>query len=109
MDTWGVNLDLHVHMAIMLVPILLGTWIRNLKFLVPLSSLANVLIVFSYIACIYVISHDLPAISERRYVADLSQLPLFFGTAIYAFEGIALVRRTEKYNLVLNSVGQMYS
>ncbi|XP_008211053.1 proton-coupled amino acid transporter 1 [Nasonia vitripennis] len=91
MGVWGVDLDLHVHMAIMLVPILLSTWIRNLKLLVPLSSLANVLIVFGYVATIYVISHDLPAISERRYVADWSQLPLFFGTAIYAFEGIALV------------------
>ena len=34
---------------------------------------------------------DLPAISERNYVSSLHKLPLFFGTAIYIFEGIGLV------------------
>jgi solute carrier family 36 (proton-coupled amino acid transporter) len=39
-----------------------------------------------YYAC-----QDLPSISERNYVASLRQIPLFFGTAIFAFEGISLV------------------
>lgn len=34
---------------------------------------------------------DLPPISERNYVSSLHKLPLFFGTAIYIFEGIGLV------------------
>jgi solute carrier family 36 (proton-coupled amino acid transporter) len=39
-----------------------------------------------YYAC-----QDLPSITERNYVAPLRQIPLFFGTAIFAFEGICLV------------------
>ncbi|XP_058790606.1 proton-coupled amino acid transporter 1 isoform X2 [Phymastichus coffea] len=91
MSVWGIELDLHLHMAIVLVPIMFSTWIRNLKFLVPLSSLANFLIIAGYAATIYIMCHDLPAISERRYVADWNKLPLFFGTVIYSFEGITLV------------------
>lgn len=36
-------------------------------------------------------SQDLPPISEREYFASFAKLPLYFGTALFAFEGIALV------------------
>ena len=39
----------------------------------------------------YYATLDLPAISERNYTSSLHKLPLFFGTAIYIFEGIGLV------------------
>lgn len=84
-------MDVHQHMAVVLIPILLSTWIRNLKYLVPLSSVANFLVLAGYIATMYIMSHDVPSISERRYVADWHEIPLFFGTVIYSFEGITLV------------------
>lgn len=40
----------------------------------------------------YYSSQDLPPISERYYIPpNLHQLPLYYGTTIFAFEGIALV------------------
>lgn len=35
--------------------------------------------------------NDLPKFSERRFTARISQLPLYFGTSMYAFEGVNLV------------------
>lgn len=84
-------MDVHQHMAVILIPIMLSTWIRNLKYLVPISSLANFLVIAGYVATMYIMCHDLPPIHERRYIADWHELPLFFGTVIYSFEGITLV------------------
>lgn len=40
----------------------------------------------------YYASQDLPNVNERDFVpSDIRKLPLFFGTAIFAFEGISLV------------------
>ncbi|XP_015602545.1 proton-coupled amino acid transporter 1 isoform X2 [Cephus cinctus] len=91
LSVYEINISVGVLMAIVLIPIMLSTWIRNLKYLVPLSSIANFLIIVGYIATMYIMSHDLPPIQERKYVASWSTLPLFFGTVIYSFEGITLV------------------
>lgn len=91
LDVYGIEMDVHQHMAVVLIPIMLSTWIRNLKYLVPVSSLANFLVTAGYLATMYIMCHDLPSISERNYVAKWHDLPLFFGTVIYSFEGITLV------------------
>lgn len=39
----------------------------------------------------YYILQDLPPISDRVFVAPVTEWPLFFGTVIFSFEGIALV------------------
>ena len=91
LDVYGLEMDVHQHMAVILIPIMLSTWISNLKYLVPISSLANFLVIAGYVATMYIMSHDLPPIHERRYIADWHELPLFFGTVIYSFEGITLV------------------
>lgn len=43
------------------------------------------------ILTIYYAVDDLPPIDDRVHVADIMRLPHFFGIAIFAFEGIALV------------------
>ncbi|XP_017893262.1 proton-coupled amino acid transporter 2 isoform X1 [Ceratina calcarata] len=91
LDVYGIEMSYHQHMAVILIPIMLSTWIRNLKYLVPISSMANFLVIAGYVATMYIMCHDLPPIYERRYIADWHELPLFFGTVIYSFEGITLV------------------
>jgi amino acid permease len=92
MDFYNVELDIHVHMAIILLPIMVSCWIRDLKYLVPLSLFANFAMTVGIAVTLYYISQDLPSPSTREYIAPWTRIPLFFGTAIYSFEGIGLVR-----------------
>jgi len=39
----------------------------------------------------YILKDPLPPVSSRAAAATWKQLPLYFGTAIYAFEGIGMV------------------
>ncbi|KAK9882050.1 hypothetical protein WA026_018900 [Henosepilachna vigintioctopunctata] len=89
-------MDIHIHMAIVFTPILLTSLIRNLKFLAPLSTIANVFMTTGLLFTIYYCVQDLPPISERIYVANIKTMPLFFGTAMFAFEGIGLVLPLQK-------------
>jgi amino acid permease len=91
MDYNGVELDIRVQMTMVLLPIILSCWIRDLKYLVPLSLFANIAMLVGICVTLYYITQDLPAPSTREYIAPWSRIPLFFGTVIYAFEGIGLV------------------
>uniref|UniRef100_A0A182JIZ1 Amino acid transporter transmembrane domain-containing protein n=1 Tax=Anopheles atroparvus TaxID=41427 RepID=A0A182JIZ1_ANOAO len=90
-DQYGFVLDVHLHMALLLVPIVLTSIITKLKFLSYCSMTAMVFMTFGIGITFYYALQDLPSPSERHLVGRLDQLPLFFGTAIFAFEGIALV------------------
>ncbi|CAH2215809.1 jg878 [Pararge aegeria aegeria] len=90
-DQYEIHIDLSIHMMFVFVPILIICMIRNLKYLTPFSTLANVLMAIGVGAVLYEATQDLPPVDSRVYLASWSQLPLYFGTAIYAFEGIGLV------------------
>jgi solute carrier family 36 (proton-coupled amino acid transporter) len=97
MDSYITPLDVRVYMALALPPILFSSWIRSLKYLAPVSGVANFLMALGLAVTIYYSSQDLPSITERQAFAGWKTLPLFFGTAIYAFEGIGLVNISTCY------------
>ncbi|XP_044731832.1 proton-coupled amino acid transporter 1-like [Chrysoperla carnea] len=88
---FDVKLSNKYWMMIALVPILLSALIRNLKYLTPLSMAANCCMISGIIITFYFTSSGLPHPRERDYVASPALMPLYFGTAIFAFEGIGLV------------------
>ncbi|CAK1553986.1 unnamed protein product [Leptosia nina] len=90
-DQYGITIDLSIHMIFVIIPVLISCMIRNLKFLTPLSMIANVMMAVGVGVVLYEAAQDLPSIQERTFLASWQQLPLYFGTAIYAFEGIGLV------------------
>jgi len=90
-DHYYGSVNYHVYMVIILLPMLLLASIRNLKYLSPVSMLANLLQFVGLGIIFYYLFQDLPFTWERKMFATWGQLPLYFGTAIYAFEGIGVV------------------
>jgi len=80
-----------VLIAILLVPILLLCYIQHLKVLAWFSVLANVATVASFAIIFTYIFQDLVPDTLPPMVKPWSEVPIFFGTAIYAFEGIGLI------------------
>ncbi|XP_055595085.1 proton-coupled amino acid transporter-like protein pathetic isoform X2 [Uranotaenia lowii] len=87
--------DVRYYILLLLAPLILINLIRQLKYLTPFSMIANVLIGVSVGITLYYIVTDLPAFSERKAIADVHHMPMFFGTVIFALEGIGVVMSLE--------------
>nr|CAD7202516.1 unnamed protein product [Timema douglasi] len=90
-DHW----DLRIYMVLMMPVLIAINMVRNLKYLAPLSMIANLLIATGLAITFYYIFSDMPALETRPNFSTWHQLPLFFGTAIFALEGIGVVMPLE--------------
>ena len=57
----------------------------------PVSMIANLCMATGIVIIFYYITQDLPSVNERKPISSPSQMPLFFGTSVFAFEGIGVV------------------
>lgn len=86
-----------MYMIIILLPLVLSCQIRELRYLVPFSFLANIFMVISFAITLYYMFTDLKTenIEKLSLIGSYSQLPLFFSTVIFAMEGIGVVMPVE--------------
>ncbi|GAB6033217.1 hypothetical protein CHUAL_012821 [Chamberlinius hualienensis] len=87
----GPVLDYRIYISFLFIPTVLLNLIRNLKLLVPATVVANVCEIISLGIIFYYVCQDIPHTSSVPMMAPFSTLPLWFGTVIFAFEGIGLV------------------
>jgi proton-coupled amino acid transporter len=80
-------------MALILVPMVLYCLIRDLKYLAPFSAFANFIMIGSIGVILYdlFLDGDLKPYNELMLVAPVRNWPIFFSSAVYAFEGISCV------------------
>ncbi|VVC39501.1 Amino acid transporter, transmembrane domain [Cinara cedri] len=96
MSWYKIPLDVHVSILITMVPIMISSLIRNLKFIARLSAIANMCMLVGLFVILYYCANGLPPLSTRAAVAHWTSIPLYFGTSIFAFEGISLVLPLEQ-------------
>lgn len=100
--------DVRLFMLIILVPLILINWIRNLKFLAPFSTLANIITLVSFGIILYYIFRDPVTVEGKQAVGSLKEFPLFFGTVLFALEAIGVILPLENEMKTPKSFGGSY-
>uniref|UniRef100_A0A8D0GFV9 Solute carrier family 36 member 1 n=1 Tax=Sphenodon punctatus TaxID=8508 RepID=A0A8D0GFV9_SPHPU len=85
------TMDSRLYILSLLPFLVLLVFIQNLKFLSIFSMLANLAMLGSLIMIYQYIVRGIPESGNLPFVAPWKTYPLFFGTAIFAFEGIGVV------------------
>lgn len=100
-DAFNISIRVQVWIVIVLPLIIVCCWIRDLDTLTPFSLIANMCIIFSLVVILYEIIYELTSENpdeeasireEPLAIATAATFPLYFGTVVYAFEGIGMVR-----------------
>ncbi|XP_017773901.1 PREDICTED: proton-coupled amino acid transporter-like protein CG1139 isoform X2 [Nicrophorus vespilloides] len=82
-------------MLMFLLPLILLNWVRNLKLLAPFSTLANLITLVSFGIVLYFLIDEGPTFKDREPLGEVENLPLFFGTVLFALEAIGVIMPLE--------------
>ncbi|XP_017136220.1 proton-coupled amino acid transporter-like protein pathetic isoform X1 [Drosophila miranda] len=90
----GTEVSSRLLICSLLVPLILIAWVPNLKYLAPVSMVANVFMGLGLGITFYYLTQDLPPLESRNYLV-LGTLPSFFSITIFAMEAIGVVMPLE--------------
>ncbi|XP_011640177.2 LOW QUALITY PROTEIN: proton-coupled amino acid transporter-like protein CG1139 [Pogonomyrmex barbatus] len=89
------DIKVDIYMTILLVPLILINYIRNLKYLTPCSTLANIIMFAGFAIILYFIFEEPLSFTNREPYGDVTNFPLFFGTVLFALEAIGVIMPLE--------------
>ncbi|XP_017040393.1 proton-coupled amino acid transporter-like protein pathetic [Drosophila ficusphila] len=90
----GTEISLRLLICALLIPLILIAWVPNLKYLAPVSMVANLFMGLGLAITFYYLVQDLPPVQEREFVV-WGTLPQFFSITIFAMEAIGVVMPLE--------------
>uniref|UniRef100_A0A8D8K1L4 Proton-coupled amino acid transporter 4 n=1 Tax=Culex pipiens TaxID=7175 RepID=A0A8D8K1L4_CULPI len=90
-----ISWDTRVYIGLTTIVIAAITQVRELKYLVPFSLIANVFMVVAFAICLYYIFSEPISLENRNHWPELSALPTFFSIVVYAIDAIANVLPVE--------------
>ncbi|PSN54888.1 Proton-coupled amino acid transporter-like protein [Blattella germanica] len=82
----------------LLLPLILLNWVRNLKLLAPFSTFANIVTFVGLGITMYYVFDGIPSPAERDMVGHVFDFPLFIGTTLFALEAVGVIIALE-YNM----------
>lgn len=91
----GSDMNEQMAIAALLIPLILLAWVPNLKYLAPVSAVANVFMGVGLGITFYYLVDDMPAVSDRPMAVDFMKIPSFFSIVIFAMEAIGVVMPLE--------------
>jgi len=91
LDQYMDPVDERIIMLIILLPLVFINYIKNLKFLAPLTTIANILTFVSFAIIFYFIFSKEVSLEGRQAIGDYRDFPLYFGTVLFALEAIGMV------------------
>ncbi|XP_054276149.1 proton-coupled amino acid transporter-like protein CG1139 [Macrosteles quadrilineatus] len=101
-----VVVDLRVLMCVILVPLIITCYIRNLKLLAPFSQAANLLMYLSLATIMIFILRDLPPVDSVPYVGTPAGFVRFFTTTLFALSATGVVVSVERNMKTPTSFGK---
>ncbi|XP_076296414.1 proton-coupled amino acid transporter-like protein pathetic [Lasioglossum baleicum] len=91
----GMEISSRYYILALIPAVLLLGQIRSLKYMVPISMVANICMMAGFAITLYYIFRDIQFSSNVKLIASAAQLPTFFATVIFAIEGIGVVMPVE--------------
>ncbi|XP_072765915.1 proton-coupled amino acid transporter-like protein pathetic [Anoplolepis gracilipes] len=85
------DIDVRLYIVSLIPALVLLGQVRNLKYLVPFSMLANIFMMTGFSITLYYIFNNVKSVDNVKLFAKVEQLPRFFATVIFAIEGIGVV------------------
>lgn len=93
----GYEVEIRITISLLLIPLILLAYVPNLKYLAPVSMVANVFMAVGLGITFYYLVVDMPPISSRALInSDISKFPTFFSITVFAIEAIGVVRLVSK-------------
>lgn len=88
----GSEFSLRLMAICLLIPMILLSWIPNLKYLAPVSMVANIFMGTGLGITFYYLVWDMPPITFVRLFAPIEDFPRFFSITIFAMEAIGITQ-----------------
>ncbi|XP_076673489.1 proton-coupled amino acid transporter-like protein pathetic isoform X2 [Andrena cerasifolii] len=91
----GMDISIRMYILTLIPAVLLLGQVRNLKYMVPFSMVANICMMIGFAITLYYVFTGIQFTEDVKLFASAEQLPTFFATVIFAIEGIGVVMPVE--------------
>ncbi|GLH07335.1 Proton-coupled amino acid transporter-like protein CG1139 [Gryllus bimaculatus] len=96
-DMYWKEVNVRFYMLMILVPLILLNYVRNLKLLAPFSTLANIITFVGLGITLYYLFNNIPNPADRDMVGSIRTFPLFIGTTLFALEAVGVNSKSHEH------------